>query len=154
MDRKKLLKTATDLQQPSKQSAEEFIAKSDMLAAEMNRIMASRKDVKMMVGEDNISMMEDNHRNHIRFLCSVFTHYEPEILVETVLWVYRAYRNHGFNLSYWPAQLDQWVQVFKTELTEECFKEVYPFYNWMIINQPIFVAESDKLVLGNDSPKH
>jgi hypothetical protein len=154
MDKNKLLKTASDLKQPSKQSAEEFIAKSDRLAAEMNRIMASRKDVKMMVGEDNISMMEDNHRNHIRFFCSAFSHYEPEILVETVLWVYRAYRSHGFNLSYWPAQLDQWVQVFKTELTAECFKEVYPFYNWMIINQPIFVAESDKLVLGNDSPKH
>jgi hypothetical protein len=154
MDKQKLLKSASDLKQPSKQCADEFISKGDKLAAEMNKIMTNRSDVKMMVGDNNISMMEDNHRNHIRFLSSVFTSYEPEILVETVLWVYRAYRNHGFNLSYWPAQLDQWVQIFKTELTDECFKEVYPFYNWMIINQPIFVAESDKLVLGNESPKH
>ncbi len=149
-----LQKSAEQLQKPSKKSTEEFVQKSEKLAAEMNRIMTARKDVVKMVGENNLSMMEDNHRNHARFLSSVFTNFQPTVLVETVLWVYRAYRAHGFNLSYWPAQLDQWVELFKSELSEDCFKEIYPFYNWMIINQPAFVIESDKVLADGEIPKH
>lgn len=146
MNKEHLIRTAKELSQPTTQSTDEFISKSEKLAAEMNRIMVARKDVIQMVGEDNIQMMEDNHRNHVRFLCSVFSNYDPEILVETVLWVYRAYRNHGFNLAYWPAQLDQWTELFKIHLSKDSYKEIYPFYNWMIINQPVFVAESDKII--------
>jgi hypothetical protein len=42
-------------------------------------------------------------------MVSLFGDYHPEVLVETVLWVFRAYRSHGFKLTYWPAQLDMWV---------------------------------------------
>ena len=154
MTKDHLIETARSLTQPSKKSTDEFISKSERLAAEMNRIMLGRKDLIRMVGEDNTVMMEDNHRNHARFFCSVFTNYNPAVLVETVLWVYRAYRNHGFNLTYWPAQLDQWTELFKKELSKECYAEIYPFYDWMIVNQPAFVAESDKMVLEKDCPEH
>jgi hypothetical protein len=125
-----------------------------MLAAEMNRLMLARTDLYSMIGEGNSSMMEDNHRNHVRFLSSVFQYYQPSVLVETVLWVFRAYRCHGFHLTYWPAQLDQWVELYKEKLSVETFQEIYPFYNWMIIHQPQFVLESDKLVLTGVIPSH
>jgi hypothetical protein len=150
MTKTNLLKSAEMLKQPS----HEFEEKRELLAAEMNLLMLSRNDLTLLVGEGNSSMMEDNHRNHARFMTSVFLDYQPQILVETVLWVFRAYRSHGFKLTYWPAQLDQWVELLKTHLTKETFKEIYPFYNWMIINQPAFVFESDKLVITGESPSH
>jgi hypothetical protein len=148
MSKDHLLASAEALKQPSTVSANEFEAKSELLAAEMNRLMGARSDLAHLIGEGNISMMEDNHRNHARFMSSLFLHFEPFILVETVLWVYRAYRSHGFNLTYWPAQLDQWVQILKLHLTPEAFREIYPFYHWMIINQPAFVTESDLQITG------
>jgi hypothetical protein len=77
---------------------------------------------------------------------SIFMIYSPAVLVDTVLWVFRAYRSHGFQLTYWPAQLDTWVEIFRQDLTEQTFSEIYPFYNWMIVNQPAFVALSDNFV--------
>lgn len=145
MTKDDLIKSAEALKQPSALSAKEFDDKSEFLAAEMNHLMGARADQIKLIGEGNTAMMEDNHRNHARFMSSVFLDFQSEVLVETVLWVYRAYRAHGFHLTYWPAQLDQWVELLRVQLSPEAFQEIYPFYNWMIINQPVFVMESDKL---------
>ncbi|MEI7673143.1 MAG: hypothetical protein WCK00_13610, partial [Deltaproteobacteria bacterium] len=58
-----------------------------------------------------------------------------------------AYRSHGFQLTYWPAQLDTWVEILQRKLSTEALAEVYPFYNWMIVNQPAFTLLSDSFVL-------
>ncbi len=146
MTKETLLESAESLKQPSALSAKEFEEKSEILSAEMNRLMGSRSDLVQLIGDGNTAMMGDNHRNHARFMSSVFQHFQPVVLVETVLWVYRAYRSHGFHLTYWPAQLDQWVELFKGHLSPEAFQEIYPFYHWMIVNQPAFVMESDKMM--------
>ncbi len=144
--------SADKLIQPSAASANEFEEKREMLAAEMNRLMIARSDLTTLIREGNQAMMEENHRNHARFLSSVFQTYQPAVLVETVLWVFRAYRLHGFQLTYFPAQLDQWVEIFKTHLSDETFRDIYPFYHWMIVNQAAFVTESDKLVMTGEMP--
>lgn len=147
MKKDHLIASAEELKQPSAITAEEFEEKSDFLASEMNRLMGLRADLVKLIGDGNSAMMEDNHRNHARFMSSEFHLFQPVVLVETVLWVFRAYRTHGFHLTYWPAQLDQWIVLFKVHLSPVAFKEIYPFYNWMIVNQPAFVIESDKEIL-------
>lgn len=89
-------------------------------------------------------MMKDNHANHARFMESVFTNPLAETLVDTILWVFRAYRSRKFGSTYWAAQLNTWIEIYKSELSEECFEAVYPFYNWMQINIPNFVKLSDE----------
>ncbi len=154
MTKEELLASATLLMQPSKQAAKEYSSTSDNLAAEMNRIMGERSDIDYMVG-GNRAMMEDNHRNHARFIASLFCTYSPAVLVDTVLWVFRAYRSHGFQLTYWPAQLDTWVEVLRRELTADTMAEVYPFYHWMIVNQPSFALLSDSFLSADAIvPKH
>lgn len=149
MTKETLLESAQALKQPSASSAKEFEEKIEILSAEMNRLMASRADLVQLIGEGNTAMMGDNHRNHARFMSAIFQYFQPVVLVETILWVYRAYRAHGFHLTYWPEQLDQWVEIFKVQLSPDAFKEIYPFYRWMIINQPAFVMESDKQITGD-----
>ncbi len=144
MTREQLLESASTLKQPGKAAVSEYAEKQEMLAAEINQIMRARADVQALVGRDNLAMMEDNHRNHARFMESLFRSYEPAVLVNTVLWVCQAYRAHGFQLTYWPAQLDTWVDLLRRHLTPQSFDEIYPFYNWMIVHQAAFVTLSDE----------
>lgn len=138
MNRNDLIRTAEKLQQVSTESTKEFSAKRDYLVALMNQKMESRPDLIDMVGQGNIEMMKDNHANHARFLESVFISHSPEVLVDTVLWVFRAYRSRNFSSTYWAAQLNTWIEIYRNELSSRCFSEIYPYYNWMQINIPTF----------------
>jgi hypothetical protein len=89
-------------------------------------------------------MMKDNHANHVRFIGSLLKNYNHDVLVDTVLWVFRAYRSHGFTTNYWAAQLNSWIIVIKAVLTSQSFVEVYPYYEWMQVNIPLFVKVSDE----------
>lgn len=152
MTREELVTEAKELKQLSTSALEEFSAKREQLVAKFNAQFATRPDLLNLIGEGNKEMMEDNHRNHARFLESIFGHHSAEVLVDTILWVFRAYRSHGFNLTYWPAQLDSWIELYRTELTPQTFSEIEPFYNWMIIRNPAFAMLSDAYL--GDEPAH
>lgn len=151
MTRDELITLAQRIPQPNPKTAREFEAKSPVLAAELNRIMAARPDLANLIGKDNLAMMEENHRNHARFMTSLLWLYRPDILVDTVLWVFRAYRAHGFRLTYWPAQLDTWMQLLPEHLSPQAVAEINPIYSFMIVNQAAFtlLSETDP---GNTAP--
>lgn len=151
MKKENLLQSASSLNQPSAKALNEFSEKAETFAKIINEHFLQRHDLESLVGKDNAEMMCDNHRNHLRFMMSLFTHYEPQVLVETVLWVFRAYRSHGFKLTYWPAQLDNWVAIFRKELSADVFDEIYPFYHWMIVNNPAFAMLSDQAISEDTS---
>ena len=152
MNKVELVKTASALQQPSAEAIAEFSEKADAMINKLNQRFSQRKDIDQLIGERNLNMMHENHRNHVRFMISLFNDYDPVVFTETVLWVFRAYRSHGFKLTYWPAQLDSWVEIFKNELSQECFNQIYPFYHWMIVNNPIFAMISDHAIFEDTQP--
>jgi hypothetical protein len=152
MKREELIKSAAKLKPPSQEAIEEFSGKAEAMANILNERFAQRPDIVQLIGEGNLEMMYDNHRNHLRFMTSLFGEYNPEVFTETVLWVFRAYRSHGFRLTYWPAQLDNWVEIFKKELSPQCFDQIYPFYEWMIINNAIFAIVSDRAIRDDSKP--
>jgi len=59
--------------------------------------MAQRPDLKKMVGGKNRQIAEDNNRNFARFMESIFNEYNPKVLVETVMWVFRSYIAENIN---------------------------------------------------------
>jgi hypothetical protein len=146
MTKADLLKTAQELKQVTEEMAHEFSSKKDLLVELMNKKMLDRKDIVEMVGENNIEMMKDNHANHARFLESIFYSFNPDVLVDTVLWVFRAYRSRNFSSTYWAAQLNTWVNIYKENLSEDCFNAVYPYYNWMQINIPAFTSLAEQSI--------
>jgi len=154
MTREELMATAEKLPRFSTETVGEFAEKREQLALEMNRIMGERQDLAELIGAGNQAMMEDNHRNHARFIGSLINNFSSPVLVETVLWVFRAYRSHGFRLTYWPAQLDTWVELLKRELSHGAYEEIYPLYHWMIIHQPAFAGLSDALIGEQATPEH
>ena len=145
MDREFLLETAGNLVQPSAAAFEEYSKKGQSLVAELNKRMLARPDIAELVGEKNVIMMQDNHANHFHFMESLLTAYKPVVLVDTILWVFRAYRARGFSSTYWAAQLNTWITLFEETLSPECCSEILPFYKWMKINIPTFnqLAEND-----------
>lgn len=144
MDKNHLLQTANQLKQVSNATADEYAQKAEQLITEMNKLMLERGDLENLVGKGNIAMMHDNHANHVRFIISILKYNNTEVLVATILWVFSAYRSHGFSTNYWAAQLNAWMQIFKSQLSVETYKEVLPLYEWMQINIPVFVKVSDE----------
>jgi hypothetical protein len=152
MKKEDLLKSASKLKQPSSEAIAEFTSKAAVMTSVLNDRLSQRADIIQLIGEGNLEMMYDNHRNHMRFMTSLFNDYNSVVFTETVLWVFRAYRSHGFKLTYWPAQLDNWVEIFKNELSKECFDEIYPFYDWLIVNNPLFAFFSDQAIRDDSKP--
>jgi hypothetical protein len=137
-----LIETAGLLKKVQESTYDEYYQKADLLASKMNEAMIARADINDLVGLNNIEMMKDNHYNHVRFIASILKHMNADVLVDTVLWVFRAYRRHGFTTNYWAAQINTWIQIFKSELTAESYDEVLPYYEWMQVNIPIFAEIS------------
>jgi hypothetical protein len=142
--KEKLIETASMLLQPPASAAEEFAEKQERLASAGNQALAKRSDLEKLVGKGNRPMAEDNNRNFARFMTSLFSDFNANVLVETVLWAFRAYRSHGFQTTYWAANLNIWVDLIRQELSEASYKAIYPFYHWLIVNIPMFVKLSDE----------
>jgi hypothetical protein len=138
-----LLTTAQKLDPPAETAIREFEAKWEQVAAAGTRMLMARPDLEKLVGKGNEQMAEDNNRNFPRFMLSLFSDYQPAVFVETVLWVFRAYRSHGFYTTYWAANLNIWVDLLQKELSADAWTQIYPFYNWLIVNIPVFTAVTD-----------
>jgi hypothetical protein len=144
MNRQHLQQTACQLRQPPPSAAAEFEAIRYSLAEELSRRMAARPDLERLIGSGNLPMMQDNSRNFCRFMSSLFQAYEPEVLVDTALWVFRAYRAHGFHTTYWPANLSTFVEILRERLAPATCQTIEPFLDWLIVNIPTFVKLSDE----------
>ncbi len=143
MNEKYLIETAKQLDIISESAYQEYSSKADLLRERINSKMMSRPDIIELVGEKNIDMMKDNHSNHIRFMASIFKYHNPEILVDTIIWVFRAYRNRGFNENYWAAQINTWLGILNEVLSPQAYKEIATYYEWIQVNIPIFVKLSE-----------
>jgi hypothetical protein len=144
MTKAELIQTAQQLKQVGEEIASEYAKNAENMTLLMNGIMQERSDINELVGEINLGMMKDNHANHARFIASILRNHNSEVLVDTVLWVFRAYRSRGFASSYWAAQLNAWIEILKEKLSTEAYHQVLPLYEWMQINIPTFVKLSDE----------
>jgi len=143
MIKSRLIETAKKLKLPSPEAAVEYENKREQIVFQMNEAMLARTDLSFLIGEGHIPMMKDNHKNHALFVSSILASHQPEALVETMLWVFRTYRSHGFDVNYWPAQLNQWIEILETNLSETSLRQIYPFYNWFLTNHSAFIKLSD-----------
>jgi|SRR6056297_449318 len=147
MTREELIQPAQTLEQPSPKASQEFEAVVEEIANELNKQMTARADLEKLVGDiENRAMLEDNSRNFCRFMSALFQSYKPEVFVDTILWVFRTYRSHGFNISFWPANIDTCVEIVREKISANSFNEVYPFFKWTIVNIPFFTIISDQFV--------
>ena len=142
MRKEQLLESARALTAPSPESAGAFATATPAIAAELNARMGKRTDLEALIGPGNQEMMENNSRNFLRFMSTMFLHYHPDVLVDTALWAFRTYRAHGFQVIYWPANIDTALEIVREQLPGQAVAEVEPFFVWLLVNIPLFEAET------------
>lgn len=143
MTREQLLESALQLKQPTEESAKAFEANMDALSAELIKRMSARADLDELIGGQR-ELMETNSRNFPAYMASQFSNYSAESLVETSIWAFRVYRAHGFHVAYWPANLDQVIEILRLQLQPSAFAEVRPFFEWLRVNVPVLAALSEQ----------
>ncbi len=143
MTKEHLLQSAYALPDVSPEVVAEYAEKQEKLAAGVDEIMLRQPKLNDLIGADNIDVMKTNHDHHGRFVASILEHPDPELLVDSVLWVFRAYRSHGFQPDYFQVQIGAWLDVMRKDLSSEAFAAVRPLYDWFLGNIPIFTEISD-----------
>jgi len=102
MERERLIREALESLRVTPEATAHYIKTKDALLDEINAQMTAHPQIATLIGGNTMSMMQDNHRNHIDFMSTVFQFNSFELLVKTVPWVYRSYRAHGFPLTISP----------------------------------------------------
>ncbi|MBN2236187.1 MAG: hypothetical protein JW729_01430 [Bacteroidales bacterium] len=138
-----LQKSADRIKPASKTASQEYFEKKESLISSLNEQMLNREDINELVGSANITLMKDNHNNHALFIHSILSNYNSIVFTETILWVFRAYMSRGFHPNYWSASLNTWMQILKAQLSPESYTQIFPFYEWMLINVPLFTNLSE-----------
>lgn len=143
MTRNELVESAGKLKAPTPEAREEYTHKRDAMAAEAVELFLARPDAERLVGADNRDMAANNSHNFPRFMESLFTQYQPEVLVDTATWAIRTYRAHGFSAAYWPAHLDVWLEILNKNLSEKAQSEIMPHFQWILVNLPALMELSE-----------
>lgn len=110
----------------------------------VNQLMSARPDIRILTGENPMSMMFDNHKNHGLFMRSVFSIGRLDMLTHTIPWVYHAYHKHGFSYSYFPAHLQAWQKSIKAFLSPADAAPILAVYQWIESNHETFIALSEQ----------
>jgi hypothetical protein len=123
---------------------EVYRSRGELVAGEVSAALLGRPDIDELIGEGNSPMMENNHLNQVRFFGSILEGFSPELFVDTLHWVYRTYRCHGFHERYWEVMLPLWLEVLEKELPAAAYDAISPFYQWIIDHHRELVALSEE----------
>lgn len=137
-----LIKSAEQLNRISGETVDAYSEKQKQIIARTNDLMLKHKKIQSLTGENDESKMIINHTNHVGFMESIMRNFNPEVFINTILWVYRTYSKHGFDPGYWQVALEKYDEAVKDILEEDAYAEISEYYNWMRKNHRDFVALS------------
>ncbi len=129
--------TAKKLPPVGNNAISEYHIKLESLVAAINMHMTSLENLQELIGKNNVAMMKNNHANHMLFIHSILKYPNSEVLVDTLLWVFKTYRSHGFSVNYWVEQINAWQDILKVQLSEEAYNQILPLYKWIQENIPL-----------------
>jgi methanogenic corrinoid protein MtbC1 len=129
---------------PAEASAE-YAAKEGVLRAAVDRALASHPRITVLLGDNPLSTMEKNHRNHHRFLTCVFRLDDYLLLSAILPWVYRSYHAHGFSYDYFPEELRAWKRALLEHLSPEAERSIGPVYDRILEAHPETIRAADRI---------
>lgn len=125
------------------------------MVALVDKRMSEFDGIRDLIGNNPLTMMLANHRHHLSFMTTVFSINHFELLVKTVVWVYRAYHSHGFKYCYFTFELNAWIEAVNSISAAVSMKPVVDVYRWLIDHHDDFCAlaanvEQDRLEVDGD----
>lgn len=110
-----------------------YVHAADDLLEQVNSQLEANPKIRALIGNNPIELMRDNHRNHAKFMATVFHLNSHELLVRTIPWVYRAYHARGFAFDYFPVELVAWqIAIYECIASADQKAEILAVYNWLV----------------------
>lgn len=131
MTREELAASLAQIAPPSIAAACQFAERRVRLVERVDELLLLRPDLDALIGVNNRERMLRNHRNHALFMSTLLADYDPERLLNILLWLFPAYHAHGFRLAYWEVELAAWLKVLPELLDEALWREIEPIYRWI-----------------------
>lgn len=123
-------------------AADRYESRLNVLVEEVNRLLAARQDIELLIGRNPLSLMEMNHTHHAKFMTTVFRTNSFELLARTVPWVYRVYRARGFSYDYFVIELQTWRDLVERLLPSAEARLLAAVYTWMLTNHEAMITLS------------
>jgi hypothetical protein len=129
----------SEIPEVSKEAAEEYGKNIDVMIKKVDQDMSEKENLNQLIGDNPLNKMEDNHKNHANFMYNSFQLNDPELFLNTIIWVYKTYNNHGFSYDYFPVELRSWISAVKKYLSTETQNSIIKVYKWMLNYHQIFI---------------
>ena len=114
------------------EAATAYLDKLSVLAERVDEEVLQSSKVSELIGSCPVEVITTNHRNHARFMATVFALNLPSLLVRVIPWAYRVYTNRGVSLSYFTAECQAWINAVDQELDPAFAEQIRRVYSWMI----------------------
>jgi methanogenic corrinoid protein MtbC1 len=134
--------------QVSYAAAQEYARCATAMLSDVDESMKKKADLV----SNQVDMMLQNHRHHVDFMSSFFRLNAPDLLAETVIWVYSAYQAHGFSSDYFPSALRCWTEAVYSHLSPDSAREIGAVYSWMIDNHEFFLESALRREVVEEKP--
>ena len=120
------------------------------LRKQVDQELSGHPEILSLLGRSPLEVMLTNHKNHVRFMATVFRLNTFNLLPRTVAWVYHAYHHHAFSYDYFPIELAAWKKAVSETLDPEAAVQINRIYDWLIDHHADFVelAESGAYSAG------
>lgn len=128
-----------------REAVKDYEKNSEVMLETVNEKLSSREDITDLIGGNSLDKMLDNHGNHVRFMTNVFKLNDYRLMVRTVSWVYRTYKNHGFSYDYFPVELEAWTQAVNQHLKVENARPIEEVYSFMLDSHQNFIDMAQDL---------
>jgi len=128
----KLEVAASALPVVPKSEVEAYRAQTAAMTELVSSSISSEPRFNELVGAGRLEMMRNNHQNHADFMAAVFALNDYRLLARTLVWVYRAYHNHGFSYDYFPVELKAWLSALSSQFGENGLPTITAVYNWIL----------------------
>ncbi len=126
-------------------SAQEYSEQGGVIKAEVDRILTARSDIKKLTGNIPLSVIYDNHGNHVAFMSNIFKLNDYELMNRVIVWVYHTYHARGFSFDYFPIAMQAWIEAVDQHLESSKAVPIREIYRWIIKNHELFIDASHNI---------
>lgn len=135
---------AQQLQHVPVAAAEAYVAHRERLISAVNAYLSAKKNLSFLLGGNIADILPMNHEHHIAFMSNVFFLNQYELLVKTMVWVYRIYHTRGFSYDYFPFELRAWIDAVERYLAPEHQEQILAIYQWMIRSHTAMISLAEQ----------
>lgn len=110
----------------------------------VNDKLQKENDLSSLIGKNDISVMFNNHKNHLDFILNVINLNDFSLLEKAIPWVYATYTNKGFSFDYFPVLFDAFIAAYCSLFDEKTAGSLSMIYDYLKDNHDLHVSTAAK----------